>query len=231
MSTRSLFPTTLWTQLLDPIRERTPQADQALNRLCQIYIPPLRYFVRSYGYDQHTSEDLVQTFIASLIRRQAIEKTSRDRGRFRSFLRTCLKNFLKNHYRSSTRGPNLLPLDESNATELSSPEKSCPDIEFDRRWAWSLLEQAIAEVENSYADRGKDDVFNDLKGFLPGGDPKLSRNDIAKEWGTAVNTVDKAAHDLRLRVRQAIRKAVSATVATSREVDDELRYMMDIMSR
>ena len=93
-----------------------------------------------------------------------------------------------------------------------------------------MVNRAVSNVEKSYRERGKEEVYRDLKGLLPGGEPGLTPNEVAAKWGTPVDTVHRAIHDLRHRVRQAMRELVACTVATSAAIDEELNYLMQVLS-
>ena len=92
-ASEGFFRTTQWTALLKPIRERSAQAEAALNELCKLYVPPLRAVVERWPnpkgggcYNHHDAQDIVQDFIATLLKNDALERPQRDKGRFRTFL-------------------------------------------------------------------------------------------------------------------------------------------------
>jgi hypothetical protein len=43
-----------------------------------------------------------------------------------------------------------------------------PEIAFDRTWAATVIEQAMRKLKQTYADRGRLDVFEAMKGCLSG---------------------------------------------------------------
>ena len=236
------FRTTQWTVLLKPIRERSAQAEAALNELCKLYVPPLRSFVERWPnpqrgagcYNQHDAQDIVQDFIATLLKHDAFERPQRDKGRFRTFLLVSLKRFLINRFRSQTaekHGSGALheQLGELGAAEPADPKTV--ESEFDRRWAWTLLEAAISQVKEKYAERGQADRFDDLKGCLPGGPPMLSRDELAGKWAVPVGAVDKAIHDLRKKVKTAVQDHIASTVETPEEAAEELKYLMTAIGK
>src|SRR4051794_32356239 len=99
------FPTTSWSVVVaaGDLATRTP----ALEKLCVAYWSPVYGFVRRLGNDRETAEDFTQSFFARLLEKDAITAASPARGRFRSFLLGCLKNFLTNEWdraRAQKRG-------------------------------------------------------------------------------------------------------------------------------
>lgn len=227
-----LFPPTDWTQLLGPIQQRSPAAEQALEQLCHRYRPPLRAYVRFWGFDHHEADDVVQGFIASLLERRALEQVTRSRGRFRSFLTASLQNYLVNRHhaaRAQKRGGGAehLPLDA--AGDLPAADAAAAEKALDREWAWSLVEQTLTRIERSYQERNRTLVFESLRGFLPGRHEPPSRTDLAGQLGMNLGTLDKAVHDLRRRFRDTLRALVSELVSTPEEVEDELRYLISVV--
>src|SRR5690242_5986390 len=95
------FVTTRWTAVVAAGRADTPNARVALESLCQTYWYPLYAYVRRSGRSPEDAKDLTQMFFAQLLERNSIAKVDRERGRFRSFLLTSLKNFLVNDWEKS----------------------------------------------------------------------------------------------------------------------------------
>lgn len=115
-SRREVFATTRWTVVLASAESQAPGSSEALTHLCQTYWKPLFGFVRQRGYTPPEAQDLVQDFFVHLIEKSVISRAGRDRGRFRTFLLTCLQNFLATAHRRATPqlrggGVVVIPLD------------------------------------------------------------------------------------------------------------------------
>jgi hypothetical protein len=67
-SSDSMFPLTQWTALLKPIAERSPNEREALERLFEIYRPPIVSFIRAHERNKEEAEDLAHDFIMKLLR-------------------------------------------------------------------------------------------------------------------------------------------------------------------
>jgi hypothetical protein len=100
-------------------------------------------------------DDLVQSFIADkILEGQLLRHAEQRRGRFRSFLLTCLNNFL----RSRQRGKQLSmePLTESNEpTSTAEPASACLDAE----WARSLLHNVLEAMHEECQHTQRQDVW------------------------------------------------------------------------
>ena len=230
----SSFPTTQWTALLNPIREHRPEAEAALEKLCHAYWGPLYEYARRRGIDHHAAEEVTQEFIVTLLRRDDLAKIRREHGRFRSFLMISLRNFLISRHERATAqkrggGAELLPFDEEANAGPAEPEPA--DIEFDRRWAWLLIETALRQLEQEFVAADRREWYADLKGFLSDEHPPISRAALAAKHGTGVNAIDVAIHRLRKRYGEVLRELVTQTVTTPAEVNEELRYLASIIGR
>ena len=62
------------------------QADQALEKLCRTYWPPLYAYIRRDGHDATEAQDLTQEFFARLLARDYLQHLHHQEGKFRSFL-------------------------------------------------------------------------------------------------------------------------------------------------
>src|SRR4051794_7423793 len=88
------FPTTKWSRVLAAGDRQGPQTRDALAALCGAYWYPLYAYIRRRGHSAEAAQDLTQDFFAYLLERDVLSKADRDRGRFRSFLRTVCGNYL-----------------------------------------------------------------------------------------------------------------------------------------
>jgi RNA polymerase sigma-70 factor (ECF subfamily) len=232
------FTTTHWSVVLRA-REKTPQAEAALEALCRTYWSPLYTYIRRRGHDVHHAQDLTQGFITHLLAKNFLEEVSRDKGKFRSFLLASLHNFLINeHERASAqkrgRGVSFVPLDANDPEEWLRAEpattETAEDV-FDRRWALTLLEQAFARVRGEFESAGKLAQFECLKTYLEGDVSRGDYNVAARELQMSAGAVAVAVHRLRQRYREVLRREIAETVGTPEQVEDELRDLQAILSR
>ena len=95
------FGETRWTLVLTAADRDSPTAEEALAKLCEDYWRPLYAFLRRRGYKTEDAEDLVQTFIELLLKKNFLEQADRSRGRFRTFLLSALGHFLSNQAKAA----------------------------------------------------------------------------------------------------------------------------------
>src|SRR3954465_14788332 len=97
----SAFELTRWTIIQRAGDASSPEADAALNALCEAYWQPLYYYIRRRGQNHEDAKDLTQGFFARLLEKNYLSAVDRRKGKFRSFLLASLEHFLANHWRDS----------------------------------------------------------------------------------------------------------------------------------
>lgn len=94
--TAAEFQTTHWSLVYGARGDRAH-----LEQLLRQYWSPVYAFIRRQGYGGHDASDLTQDFLAQVvIGRDLVGKADASRGRFRSFLKQALRNFLIDQHRS-----------------------------------------------------------------------------------------------------------------------------------
>lgn len=234
-----VFATTRWSLVLNAVRGDAPGADRALAELCKLYWYPLYVHVRRFGHDPDTAQDLTQDFFAKLLEKNYLSAADRRRGRFRNFLLTAFKCFLANEWDRATaqkRGGGREPvrLDALEAEEryrYEPVDALSADQLFDRRWALELLARVQERLRREFAEAGKAERYQALEPFLPGARPVETQAEAASRLGLTENAVKQEVHRLKKRYVALLREEVGQTVAHPEEVDDELRYLVDVVSR
>jgi RNA polymerase sigma-70 factor (ECF subfamily) len=231
------FATTHWSVVLEAGQSVSKEANQALENLCRTYWYPLYAYVRRKGYDAHAAQDLTQEFFARLLARNYLSVADRKRGKFRSFLLGCLEHFLarewtRAHAQKRGGGQPLFSLDETDAENryLREPahELTAEKI-FDRRWATTLLDQAMARLREECLASQKGELFEKTQNYLSGERGEASYADLAVSLGMSEGAIKVAVHRLRQRYGELVRDEIAQTVATPGEVDEELRYLFAVL--
>ena len=119
--------------------------------------------MRRRGFSEHDAQDSTQEFFALLLRKNFFAEARRERGRFRSFLLAALKHFLANEWRRAHRlkragNQTIIPIETQDGETRYGAEpvdESNPERIFERRWALTLLEQAIARLREELVASGK----------------------------------------------------------------------------
>lgn len=226
------FPTTRWTMVLSAARDGGEGGREALAQLCEIYWYPLYAFVRRrVGADE--ALDLTQGFFADLQGRGALGRVDRDAGKFRAFLLASLKNYLSREREragAQRRGGGAIhiSLDARLAEKawLEEPaDERTPERLFERAWALTVLDRVSDRLRDEYERAGKGDQHRALAGFLtdPEGGPAYAQ--VAVTLASTEAAVKMIVRRMRQRFGALLRDEIAQTVASPREIDQEIRHL------
>jgi RNA polymerase sigma-70 factor (ECF subfamily) len=231
------FEATRWSIVLAAKGGDGTLGRDALEILCTTYWYPLYAFLRRAGRSPHDAQDLTQGFFAHLLGKGGLGTVERAKGRFRTFLLASLKNFLADELdraQAQKRGGGhcAISLDAVDAEERYAVEprdELSPDRLFDRRWAVTVIEQALAKLGAEFAASGKGALFAALKPLLTAAVAAPPYAEIGAAFGMNEGAVKTAVHRLRQRYGAALRAEIAETVGTASEVDAELRHLLDAL--
>jgi DNA-directed RNA polymerase specialized sigma24 family protein len=233
------FATTHWSMIARAASHDPAEGRAALEELCRIYWYPLYGFARRRGATPADAEDLTQGFLADLLARGAVAQADANRGRFRTFLLNSFDNF-RSHERARAGaikrggGREVVSLDALQAAETRFCDEPAttetPERIFDRKWALSLIEVAMAAVRREYEKTGKLAVFDALKPALLGGRGEIGYVEIGRRLGMTEGAIKIAALRLRQCFAGHFRAEVTKTVLDPADTDDEIRHLLAAVS-
>ncbi len=224
------FQTTSWT-LIDGAR-----ADRAgLERLLRQYWSPVYAAIRRQGFSSHDASDLTQEFMTQVvIGRDLVGKADASRGRFRSFLKQSLRNFLIDRSRGRKRAEGDRPAhistggdDAGVAEPAAAPDGA--DV-FDREWAAAVIEVTLQRLEDACREDEMEQHWAAFKLNVVGPTLRkskpLSMDDLANAIGAADGTqASNLLQTAKRRFKRLLRDVVSETVTDPGEVEQELALL------
>lgn len=226
------FATTQWSVVIEAAHDDLARSTAALEKLCRQYWYPVYAFVRRRGAHKPEAEDLTQAFFTHLLDKETLKKVDRRKGKFRTFLLASLTNFLTNEWdkrQTQKRGGQYQIMSLHEAAEeiygREPVEPRAPEKLFDRRWALLLVETVLTRLKADYAQQHKSALFEKLESGLTGELDAGWYEAKAKELDMTEGAVRVALHRLRRRFGELLRAEVGHTVATPREVDEEIRHL------
>jgi RNA polymerase sigma factor (sigma-70 family) len=232
----SAFVTTQWTRVLEA-RGDSSDAKAALSDLCAAYYAPVFAFVRRNAPNENAARDLTQEFFARLLGGSSLQPDPR-RGRFRSYLLAAVKNFLadmRDRERAAKRGGGQAPLpletDTSHGAQFADLSIPSPDVEFDHKWALTVLNRAMDVLSGEHAEPEQAKQFDTLKPWLTGDTEDISQADAARVLGCSESTAKVAIHRLRRRFRELVKSEIRQTMNDPAQVADELACLIAALSR
>ncbi len=217
------FLTTSWTLVLN-----ARQPDQ-LNRLISLYWKPVYWTLRlRWNRSPEDAKDLTQEFFTVFLEKDYVAQADRERGKFRTFVRAALDNFMKNAVRDAGRlkrgggaAAVRIHLDEQ-PLELAASSPS-PDRVFDRAWAESLMNDVVREVRDEYVRSGREryaQVF-ERHDLCDGDSPTYE--ETARALSIGVDDVHNYLKHARKALREKLRRRILDTLSDPDQVDAELR--------
>jgi len=231
------FTTTQWSLVRKAGNSANSNTTEALEALCKVYWYPVYAFVRRKGYDRDTSKDLTQGFFARILEKEFVKSADPAKGKFRSFLLGALTHFLtdeRNRAQRQKRGGGrvVLSLDETAETryQLEPSHELTPEKLYERQWALTLLDQALAHLREECDAEGKTDLFETLGGILSGDGESFSHKTAATQLRMKEGAVRAALHRLRRRYAALLRNEIAQTVSGSEEVEEEIGHLFNAVS-
>lgn len=244
--TASEFQTTHWSLVYGARGDRA-----GLEHLLRLYWGPVYGFIRKQGYGGHDASDLTQDFLSQVvIGRDIVGRADPSRGRFRSFLKQALRNFLIDQHRThrhSRGGPmritrsagdseaGRLP-DPRSAQSLDAPESGAAAeaewserqaLDFDREWAATIVQITLQRVEDQARMEGLLPHWEAFRANILG--PTLWRtqavglNELAARLGaTDADQVSNMIQTMKRKFRRTLREVVGETVSSSDQIEQEL---------
>lgn len=230
------FQTTRWSVVSRALGSDDAAARQALAALCEAYWYPLYAYFRRSGNSPHDAEDLTQGFFARLLANEILAAADPDKGRLRTFLLACARNYLRgerDRAMAQKRGADVLVnFDPAQAEEryaLEPADALAPDRLFQRRWALTVLDHSLKLLAAEYTSADQASLFEDLRPFLGfGADPEKQYDEISATLGIPVGTLKNKVFRLRERWRRLLFEQVALTLEnpTPEEIKGELAELL-----
>jgi RNA polymerase sigma-70 factor (ECF subfamily) len=213
-------------------------ARNALSIFSEAYWPPLYTFVRRRGYSPSDAQDLVQGFFARLLEQNDLSDADKEKGKLRTFLLTALQHFLYNQYNRAQalkRGgsKHIVSIDdylpEAEASMMDAAHLSDAAC-YDLVWSSNMVKRAWQHLQNQFEAEGRAQALEVLKPFLAGGgQTPPSQEEAAARLGVPIATLRVWLSRLRQRYGEALRTEVASTVSDPADVDQEFRYLCQML--
>ena len=230
------FATTHWSMVLAAGESASAESAVALEALCRSYWYPLYAFARRKGNLPEDAQDLTQGFLALLVEKRLARRADPDLGRFRTFLLRAFTNYLCDQRRREQavkRGGQctFVPLDIRAVEErLAGDMGASPELLFDRKWALTVVGEATGLLQAEYEREGKSLLFKALHPCLQGDAGLGGYAELGTRLGLSQGAVKVAVYRLRQRYRELLRAVVARTVNDPREIDDEIRHLVQALA-
>lgn len=230
---RAAFTTTHWSVVLNAGSAESVAASNALGQLYSQYASPIYGYLRRRGFVHEDALDILHAFFERLLEHGVLSGIDRNRGKFRAFLLTVLGNFVNDEWdrrKTQKRGgkQTFVPLSDTDLESSYSGELEptlSPDQLFERRWISALLAGVLKRLEEECRADGCDD-FGWLKAYLVGDSGAPPYAATAAQLGQSEGAVRVRVHRLRKRYVELFRDEVLKTVASPKDLREEVRALL-----
>ena len=233
------FPPTRWSAVVAARSAEEVERRRGLERIAETYWRPVYRLVRArWGRSHEDARELTQEFFSQLVERDLLRRFDPEKGRLRTYLRTCLEGLVLNDDRDAARRKRggdavVLSLDDAALAEepvsasLSTPQQA--DAFFEAEWVRSLFTLALARFKAECAERGKTGVFALFERYdLSDDEPRPTYARLAEELGLKVTDVTNHLAYARREMRRITLEALREMTATEDEFRSEARALLGI---
>jgi len=178
------FLSTAWTQILEAQGRgsNSTRRRNCLEMLAENYWAPVFAYVRRHVRNEDDAHDLTQAYFENFLDKNFLDQARPERGRFRAFVLTSLKNFLCNQAdrrNAARRVPSggLRSLDAGDSSPALAPAAASDPVDafFMREWARSVFARALELMERECGERGQLDYWTVLECDFRGADGERVR--------------------------------------------------------
>lgn len=219
----SLFPDTRVSLVLDLSSDDAPTRARAVDLVVNAYRSPVIAVLRKqWSLDLPDAEDLAHDFFAHALEREWLARYDRNKGRFRTFLRTCLQDFARTAHEAAhrlKRGGHLtaVPIEETSASTDADVDRL-----FEQEWVRSVMTMALERLRHDCESVGRErtyDVF--VAHDVEGADERPRYADLALRFGIPVTQVANYLHWARSRFRGHVLDTLRALTGSDAEFREE----------
>ena len=217
------FLTTDWSLV------RKAHDSGALERLLSHYWTPIYAYVRAKGHGPDDAADITQSFVATvLLGRGLFEQAEQERGSFRAFLLTCLRNHLTDAVRQKAKIRQF-----STALDLSAirvdVDHDDPEDAFHLEWSRQIMNEALEKVRQVClaADQGAHWRAFELKVLGPiRGGAEMTNEQIAAETGLEAEAISQRVQTVKRKMQGILREILLASVGDERDIEVEFEKVL-----
>ncbi len=203
----------------------------AFERVVRVYrTPVIEVLKRQWRLEPADAEDLAHDFFFVALDKEWLGRFDPARGRFRTFLRACIRDFANAEYRrahAQKRGGFARPVPVEHADLVVDGDDT--DAVFDREWARSVLESALQALEGDCREAGRESAYQVFRAYdVDGADlaapPTYAA--LAERFALPVTQVANHLHWTRQRFRHAVLDTLRALTASDAEFRGEVRALL-----
>lgn len=237
------FPPTRWSAVVAARSDDPAERRRGLEILVAAYWKPVYKLIRArWNRSTEDARDLTQEFFARVIEKDFLAGFDPEKGKLRTFLRTCVDAMVKNDSRDALRlkrggGAQVLSLDfETAEGELALAGIPAPDGRadelFEKEWVRSVFALALARLRAECEAQGKAARFRVFERYdVEDEDPRPTYAALASELGIAATDVTNHLAWARREFRRVVLETLREMTASEEEFRREARDLFGLDAR
>ena len=155
------------------------------------------------------------------------------KGRFRSYLKQAIRNFLVDERRHDARtvNPDVRPdVLEGGWDSITSEPSAGPDAELLRTWAKSLVAMAVTRLETLCEQKGQRQHFElFVHRYVQDPDDPPPWREIGKKFQLDEKTARSRAETAARHFRALLRNLIASDVGSEEDIDNELQAVIAVL--
>jgi len=231
------FPLTRQSAIADLMAADPAERARGRDALTRVYWKPVYKYLRlHWRKPPDEAEDVTQEFFLRCLDKDTLAAYRPERGRFRTFLRSCLDRFVTDQYRRAAaqkRGGGKAGIDIADAErELAAAPAATavdPQALFEAEWARHIFTLAVAALRQSLDERGKQNYFRVFElHHLGEGEKPPSYAEVAAALGAQVHDVTNWLSYARREFRRLALELLREVTVSDEEFQDEARALFGV---
>ena len=192
--------------------------------------PVIAVLQQRWGMQLADAEDLAHDFFAQALARDWLARYDPEKGRFRTFLRTCLLAYAATAHEASMRhkrGGGLKHVPLEDATLIATDDDTAAI--FDREWMRSVLSIALAALHDECIAEDRATTWQVFSAYDVEGadlDARPTYESLAKRIGIPPTQVTNYLNWARRRFRAHVLETVRELTANDAEYREEVRALL-----
>jgi RNA polymerase sigma factor (sigma-70 family) len=232
-----VFPPTRITAITRLQSDDPAEQRRSLDWVAWAYYKPIYKHLRvRWRASPEDAEDMTHDFFARAVERGIFRRFDPERGRFRTFLRTCIDNFFRNTREAEQRmkrggAERRVSLDAEQAErELGlAAEGVDPETIFDREWARNVAARSVELLEKRLVALDRRRAFEVFRRYdLHDGPGEPTYASIAAELGVTTSDVSNQLHAARRELRNIVLGVLREITASEDDYRGEARELLGI---
>jgi RNA polymerase sigma factor (sigma-70 family) len=192
-----------------------------------------KYIRVCWGRSNEDAKDLTQEFFTQFLVKDILKKVTSERGSFRTYLRSLLKNFLIDQKRYELRDKRGGAAKKVSITDLAETPASgqsdlYPDRLFDIEWSRCVLRRALRGLEEILIKEGKGVYYEIFSIYDLGGSGQKSYKELAEKFSLKETDIRNHLSYARNLLKRIIKTEISGYTTDKSAINDELRFLLSL---